>query len=72
MQVIHELARTKTVLLISHRLANVVDSDRIYLLKDGCVFQSGTHEELMEQGGAYRELYVYQSELEQYGKAVAE
>lgn len=72
MQVIHELAKTKTVLLISHRLANVVDSDRIYMLGDGSVIQSGTHEELMEQGGAYRELYQHQSELEQYGKAVAE
>ena len=72
MQVIHELAKTKTVLLISHRLANVVNSDRIYMLKDGSVIQSGTHEELMERGGAYRELYQHQSELEQFGKAVTE
>lgn len=72
MQVIHELAKTKTVILISHRLANVVDSDRIYMLKDGGVVQSGTHQELMEQGGAYKDLYQYQSQLEQYGKEVAE
>lgn len=72
MAVIHELAKTKTVILISHRLANVVNASRIYMMKDGCVIQSGTHDELMEQGGAYRELYQYQRELEQYGKEAAE
>lgn len=70
MQAIHELARTKTVLLISHRLHNVVESDCICLLKDGRIDQSGTHEELMEQKGAYRELYERQMELEAFGKAV--
>ena len=68
MQVIHELAETKTILLISHRLANVVGSDRIYMLENGHVVQSGTHEELMMEGGAYERLYRYQSELEAYGK----
>lgn len=68
MEVIHELAKSKTVILISHRLANVTDSDCIYMMKEGCVIQSGTHRELMEQGGAYEELYRYQRELEQYGK----
>lgn len=72
MQVIHELARTKTVILISHRLANVVASDCIYMLKDGCVIQSGGHEELMGQDGAYRELYQHQKELEQYGREAAQ
>lgn len=68
MGVIHELARTKTVLLISHRLANVVKSDCIYLLKEGKIAESGTHEELMKQGGAYRHLYDSQMRLEHYGK----
>lgn len=68
MEVIHQIAETKTVILISHRLANVMASDRIYMLKDGCVEQSGTHAELMLEGGAYRELYQYQYELEQYTK----
>ncbi len=72
MKVIHELAKTKTIILISHRLANVVSSDRIYMLKDGGVVQFGTHKQLMEQGGAYKDLYQYQSELEQYGKAAAQ
>lgn len=70
MQVIHELAEVKTVLLISHRLYNVVGSDCIYLLKDGQIVQSGTHEELMEQGGAYKNLYCQQMELEELGRVV--
>ena len=68
MKVIHELAKTKTVLLISHRLANVVKSDRIYFLKDGEIKESGKHEELMRRNGAYRHLYESQMALENYGK----
>ena len=52
MDVIHELAKKRTVLLISHRLANVVKSDRIYFLKDGKIKESGKHEELMQKNGA--------------------
>ena len=68
MDVIHKLAETKTIILISHRLANVVKSDRIYMMKEGCVTETGTHEELMEQNGDYANLYRSQMELEQYGK----
>lgn len=68
MNVIHELAKTKTVLLISHRLANVVKSDKIYFLKDGKIKESGTHEELMKANGEYRHLYDSQMSLESYGK----
>lgn len=68
MKVIHEIARTKTVLLISHRLANVVDSDQIYFLKDGEIKEGGKHEELMRMNGAYRHLYESQMALENYGK----
>lgn len=64
--VIRELAKTKTILFISHRLANVVEADRIYMLKDGCVEGVGTHGSLMETCGAYAELYQYQKELEAY------
>ena len=71
MNVIHELAKTKTVLLISHRLANVVKSDKIYFLKDGEIKESGKHDELMSQNGAYRHLYESQMALENYGKKVA-
>ena len=68
MDVIHKLAETKTIILISHRLANVVKSDRIYMMKEGCIAETGTHEELMGENGDYADLYQAQMELEQYGK----
>ena len=68
MNVIHELAKTKTVLLISHRLANVVKSDHIYFLQDGQIKEHGSHTELMNQNGAYKHLYETQMALENYGK----
>ena len=69
MAVIHDLAKTKTIILISHRLANVVNSDRIYMMKDGAVAETGTHEMLMSRGGAYAKLYRSQMELEEYGRS---
>lgn len=68
MKVIHQIAGTKTVLLISHRLANVTGSDKIYVLKDGKIDEEGTHDTLMAQNGRYRELYSAQKALEEYGK----
>lgn len=68
MEVIRELAKTKAVLLISHRLANVVDADRIYMLEEGQIVEKGTHEELMQEKGRYHELFVSQKSLENYGK----
>ena len=65
---IHELARTKTVLLISHRLANVVHADNIYVLDNGSVAESGSHEELLKNHGLYEKLWNAQRELENYGK----
>lgn len=70
MNVIHELARTRTVLLISHRLANVTESDKIYFLLEGKIVEQGTHEELMKKKGAYSHLYNSQKALENYGKEV--
>ncbi len=70
MDVIHELAKKKTVLLISHRLANVVDSDMIYFLKDGEIKESGKHESLINENGAYKKLYDSQMSLENWGKGV--
>lgn len=67
MKVIRELSETKTVLLISHRLSNVVDSDYIYMLADGEIREAGKHKELMEQKGSYQRLYHVQKQLENYG-----
>ena len=68
MNVIHEIAKTKTVLLISHRLANVVNSDMIYFLKDGEIMETGKHTELISRNGQYKKLYDSQMALENYGK----
>ena len=68
MKVIHNLAKTKTVILISHRLANVVESNRIYLLYEGKILETGTHEELLNLHGKYQMLYEKQKNLESYGK----
>ena len=68
MQAIRSLAGKKTVILISHRLANVVDSDCIYVFDKGRIAGQGTHAELLAQQGAYSRLYQTQKELEQFGK----
>ena len=65
---IHELARTKTVLLISHRLANVVQADNIYVLDGGNIAEHGSHEELLKNHGLYEKLWNAQQALENYGK----
>ena len=63
---IHALAKTKTVLLISHRLANVQSADRIDVLRDGQIVESGTHEQLLLKHGAYAALWEGQQALEKY------
>ncbi|MBQ8815193.1 MAG: ABC transporter ATP-binding protein/permease [Lachnospiraceae bacterium] len=67
MDQIHRLAKTKTVLLISHRLANVTAADCIYVMDRGSVVERGTHEELLAKRGAYATLWNAQQELENYG-----
>ena len=66
MNVIRELSKTKMILFISHRLSNVVDSDCIYMMKDGKIEEQGTHKQLMYQKGAYQKLFEKQKELESY------
>ncbi len=50
------LAKDKTVILIAHRLSTVADADRIFVLKDGAVEESGSSEELQKQGGIFAEM----------------
>lgn len=68
MEVIHKLALTKTIILISHRLANVVNSDCIYMLKNGKITEKGNHSELMNKKGDYFNIFNSQKLLETYGK----
>lgn len=68
MREIHELAKSKTVILVSHRLANVVGADHIYVLDHGIVAESGSHEELLAHHSLYERLWSAQQTLEQFGK----
>ena len=65
---IHSISKTKTVILISHRLANVVQADNIYVLDNGNIAEHGTHKELLEKHGYYERLWNAQQSLENYGK----
>ena len=51
-----------TTVMVAYRLSTVVDADRIYLLSDGRIIESGTHAELMAQNGKYREMFLKQAE----------
>lgn len=68
MKVIKELKGNHTVILISHRLANVVDSDEILFLKNGKILERGNHANLMNKKGHYSKLFKAQEDLENYGR----
>ncbi len=68
MALVHELAKTKTMILISHRLANVARSDRIYVMDKGQITETGTHETLLKNNTHYAQLWHAQQALENYGK----
>lgn len=61
---IKKLAKTKGILMISHRLANVVSSDKIFVLEKGHLKEEGTHEELLTMHGTYSMLWQTQQSLE--------
>ena len=63
---IYALAKTKTVILISHRLANVAGADNIYVLDQGNIVEEGNHKALLLQHGVYAKLWNAQQELENY------
>ena len=68
---IKKLKREKTVIQITHRLANVVESDEIYMMDSGNIVERGTHKELMERKGQYEKMYTAQKELELYAREEA-
>lgn len=68
MNIIKDIAKTKTVILISHRLFNCRFSDYIYFLKDGFIKEEGSHEELINLNGEYANIYKEQINLENITK----
>jgi len=67
MEAIYNLGERKTVIIISHRLSNIVKADKIIMMKDGKIVQQGTHEDLTSQlNSPYQLLYQSQQELEKY------
>ena len=63
---IHALAKEKTVILISHRLANAAIADCIYVMENGIVAESGTHRALLSRNSVYASLWNAQQSLERY------
>ena len=69
---IKELSKEKSVIVISHRLANVIAADTIYYIEDGEVKEHGTHAELMNMHEGYAKLYTTQKNLEEgYTEVIA-
>lgn len=56
------LARGRTSFVIAHRLSTIRDADLILVMDKGDIVESGTHEQLLEKGGLYKELYTSQFE----------
>ena len=71
MAAIRRLAGRKTVILISHRLANVVGSDCIYVMDNGTIAEQGKHDALLAENGVYSRLYNAQKQLENLGEVSA-
>ena len=59
-EALEALMEGRTSIVIAHRLSTILKADRILVVKDGVIAESGTHEELLEKGGTYRELYETQ------------
>ena len=59
-----KMAKEKTLIMVAHRLSTVTNTDQIFVLKDGTCVESGKHEELLEKGGLYHDMY------EEYTKSV--
>ena len=69
---IHEIAREKTVVVISHRLSAIAQADRIYVLDHGRAVEAGPHDKLVAAGGTYARLWERQAELERLARPTAD
>ena len=63
-EAIYELSKDKTILVISHRLANVTEAKNIYVMNKGILVENGTHDELMSKESHYYNMVNKQNELE--------
>ena len=68
MDVVKALAKKKTVIVISHKLSNITGASCIYMLDDGAIVESGTHDELIKAKGNYAAMYNAQHKLETYAE----
>jgi ATP-binding cassette subfamily B protein len=68
---LERMARSRTTIMIAHRLSTIVDADQIVVLDNGHIAERGTHEELLNKGGLYAELWQRQA-AERLAEAVAE
>ncbi|MBT3621923.1 MAG: ABC transporter ATP-binding protein [Flavobacteriales bacterium] len=59
---LEKLSKNRTTIVIAHRLSTIVNADKILHLKDGAVLEEGTHQQLLESGGAYSDMYHLQSD----------
>ena len=66
LNIIHNLAKTKTIIYISHRLSAIKNADCIYAMDKGRIIEYGKHQELYEKNGLYSEMYKNQEVLETY------
>lgn len=72
LKTIYDIAKEKTVIVISHRLANVKNADKIYVLDKGKIVESGNHNDLMKNNSTYCKLYTNQTNLESIYEAEME
>ncbi|MGN1189536.1 MAG: ABC transporter ATP-binding protein/permease, partial [Candidatus Ornithospirochaeta sp.] len=66
MEAVREMTGKKTIILISHRLMNTMNADRIYVLDKGQIIEKGSHEELLRDKGVYEKLWNSQKRLEEF------
>ena len=72
MREIKNLAKTKTVIVISHRLANVKDADKIYVMEKGTIVENGSHSQLIDMKGTYQRIWNVQQQLENVGRKASQ